>query len=110
MSREEESPRKATSVSRSHHYGGFSKHKWLLGGKEKRRAQNLTFTPSLGIVLSVSVIGAVVARFVHTEEVTGSNPVSRTKEPPFQGTGVLLCPPGQTHRQQSTAADTTTRE
>ena len=79
MSREEESPRKATSVSRSHHYGGFSKHKWLLGGKEKRRAQNLTFTPSLGIVLSVSVIGAVVARFVHTEEVTGSNPVSRTK-------------------------------
>ncbi len=35
MSREEESPRKATSVSRSHHYGGFSKHKWLLGGKEK---------------------------------------------------------------------------
>ena len=113
MSREEESPRKATSVSRSHHYGGFSKHKWLLGGKEtgrKKGAQNLTFTPSLGIVLSVSVIGAVVARFVHTEEVTGSNPVSRTKEPPFQGTGVLLCPPGQTHRQQFTAADTTTRE
>ena len=103
-------PRKATSVSRSHHFCGFSKHKWLLGGKEKRGAQNLTFTPSLGIVLSVSVIGAVVARFVHTEEVTGSNPVSRTKEPPFQGTGVLLCPPGQTHRQQSTAADTTTRE
>ena len=79
-------------------------------GEKKRGAQNLTFTPSLGIVLSVSVIGAVVARFVHTEEVTGSNPVSRTKEPPFQGTGVLLCPPGQTHRQQSTAADTTTRE
>ena len=78
MSREEESPRKATSVSRSHHNGGFSKHKWLLGGKEKRRAQNLTFTPSLGIVLSVSVIGAVVARFVHTEEVAGSNPVSPT--------------------------------
>ena len=45
----------------------------------KKGAQNLTFTPSLGIVLSVSVIGAVVARFVHTEEVTGSNPVSRTK-------------------------------
>lgn len=78
--------------------------------EEKRGAQNLTFAPSLGIVLSVSVIGAVVARFVHTEEVTGSNPVSRTKEPPFQRTGVLLCPPGQTHRQQSTAADTTTRE
>lgn len=105
-----EPPRKATSASRSHHFGCFSKHKWLLGGKEKRGAQNLTFTPSLGIVLSVSVIGAVVARFVHTEEVTGSNPVSRTKEPPFQGTGVLLCPPGQTHRQQSTAADTTIRE
>ena len=48
-------------------------------GSKKRGAQNLTFTPSLGIVLSVSVIGAVVARFVHTEEVTGSNPVSRTK-------------------------------
>src|SRR5690606_15841965 len=27
---------------------------------------------------AVSAIGAVVARFVHTEEVTGSNPVSRT--------------------------------
>ena len=26
----------------------------------------------------MSAIGAVVARFVHTEEVTGSNPVSRT--------------------------------
>ena len=26
-------PRKATSVSRSHHFCGFSKHKWLLGGK-----------------------------------------------------------------------------
>ena len=26
----------------------------------------------------LSAIGAVVARFVHTEEVTGSNPVSRT--------------------------------
>lgn len=114
MSREEESPRKATSVSRSHHYGGFSKHKWLLGGKEtgrKKGAQNLTFTPSLGIVLSVSVIGAVVARFVHTEEVTGSNPVSRTKEPPFQGTGVLLCPPVFVPTSStSPAADTTTRE
>ena len=27
-------------------------------------------------------IGAVVARFVHTEEVTGSNPVSPTKSEP----------------------------
>ena len=98
MSREEESPRNTSGFSAGKERG------------EKRGAQNLTFTPSLGIVLSVSVIGAVVARFVHTEEVTGSNPVSRTKEPPFQGTGVLLCPPGQTHRQQSTAADTTTRE
>ena len=26
-------PRKATSVSRSHYFCGFSKHKWLLGGK-----------------------------------------------------------------------------
>lgn len=33
--------------------------------------------PKLGRVLSA--IGAVVARFVHTEEVTGSNPVSRTE-------------------------------
>ena len=82
------------------------------GGKvfQKSWFLNLTSPQTVGIVLSVSVIGAVVARFVHTEEVTGSNPVSRTKEPPFQGTGVLLCPPGQTHRQQSTVADTTTRE
>lgn len=28
----------------------------------------------------VGAIGAVVARFVHTEEVTGSNPVSPTNE------------------------------
>jgi hypothetical protein len=28
----------------------------------------------------VRAIGAVVARFVHTEEVTGSNPVSPTNE------------------------------
>ena len=65
------------------------------GGKvfQKSWFLNLTSPQTVGIVLSVSVIGAVVARFVHTEEVTGSNPVSRTKEPPFQGTGVLLCPP-----------------
>ncbi len=31
-------------------------------------------------------IGAVVARFVHTEEVTGSNPVSPTDEPVRRGT------------------------
>ena len=30
------------------------------------------------MVRVLSAIGAVVARFVHTEEVTGSNPVSRT--------------------------------
>ena len=57
----------------------------------------MTFTPSLGIVLSVSVIGAVVARFVHTEEVTGSNPVSRTNNPRFKERGFYyahryLCP------------------
>ena len=28
---------------------------------------------------ALGAIGAVVARFVHTEEVTGSNPVSPTK-------------------------------
>ena len=28
----------------------------------------------------IGAIGAVVARFVHTEEVTGSNPVSPTQE------------------------------
>ena len=28
----------------------------------------------------IGAIGAVVARFVHTEEVTGSNPVSPTKK------------------------------
>jgi hypothetical protein len=30
---------------------------------------------------AVGAIGAVVARFVHTEEVTGSNPVSPTSDP-----------------------------
>ena len=30
----------------------------------------------------IGAIGAVVARFVHTEEVTGSNPVSPTNEWP----------------------------
>ena len=70
------------------------------GGKvfQKSWFLNLTSPQTVGIVLSVSVIGAVVARFVHTEEVTGSNPVSRTKEPPFQGTGVLLCLPRRTLR------------
>jgi hypothetical protein len=31
--------------------------------------------------MSARAIGAVVARFVHTEEATGSNPVSPTTEP-----------------------------
>ena len=54
------------------------------GGKvfQKSWFLNLTSPQTVGIVLSVSVIGAVVARFVHTEEVTGSNPVSRTSHPP----------------------------
>ena len=53
------------------------------GGKvfQKSWFLNLTSPQTVGIVLSVSVIGAVVARFVHTEEVTGSNPVSRTRHP-----------------------------
>lgn len=34
-------------------------------------------------------IGAVVARFVHTEEVTGSNPVSPTKKGPRISGGLL---------------------
>ena len=29
-------PRKATSVSKSHHFGCLSKHKWLLGGSKKK--------------------------------------------------------------------------
>ena len=67
----------------------------------------MTFTPSLGIVLSVSVIGAVVARFVHTEEVTGSNPVSRTNNPRFKERGFYYAhrvkptgsnPPATVHR------------
>ena len=54
------------------------------GGKvfQKSWFLNLTSPQTVGIVLSVSVIGAVVARFVHTEEVTGSNPVSPTEHHP----------------------------
>ena len=33
------------------------------------------------VKLQAGAIGAVVARFVHTEEVTGSNPVSPTIKP-----------------------------
>ena len=42
--------------------------------------------PMLCYFISAGAIGAVVARFLHTEEVTGSNPVS----PTFQVTGDLL--------------------
>ncbi len=38
----------------------------------------------------VRAIGAVVARFVHTEEVTGSNPVSPTDREPLARPGVLV--------------------
>ena len=52
----------------------------------------------------IGAIGAVVARFVHTEEVTGSNPVSPTDEwsvPPgikpggadFSVSGLIVSPP-----------------
>src|SRR6476660_3586857 len=46
-------------------------------------------------------IGAVVARFVHTEEVTGSNPVSPTPPPhhrrsPHSGAAVRRARPGET--------------
>src|SRR6476620_1887579 len=46
-------------------------------------------------------IGAVVARFVHTEEVTGSNPVSPTRSPhhrrsPHSGAAVRRARPGET--------------
>ena len=96
-----------SSESRLFVFSLFTRGLWLCGvapmgegGKvfQKSWFLNLTSPQTVGIVLSVSVIGAVVARFVHTEEVTGSNPVSRTKEPPFQGTGVLLCPPRCTLR------------
>src|SRR5687768_15257297 len=39
-------------------------------------------TPSRLVFLRRRAIGAVVARFVHTEEVTGSNPVSPTLNTP----------------------------
>ena len=43
----------------------------------------------------IGAIGAVVARFVHTEEVTGSNPVSPTEtrsvSAPLSGNGPFLC-------------------
>ena len=46
----------------------------------------------------MSAIGAVVARFVHTEEVTGSNPVSRTnvQESSDVRSGDFLCTRGRT--------------
>ena len=45
----------------------------------------------------MSAIGAVVARFVHTEEVTGSNPVSRTSiESSDVRSGDFLCIRGRT--------------
>ena len=45
----------------------------------------------------MSAIGAVVARFVHTEEVTGSNPVSRTSiESSDVRSGDFLCTRGRT--------------
>lgn len=44
---------------------------------------------------STRAIGAVVARFVHTEEVTGSNPVSPTKRNPrISGGFFALYPQG----------------
>ena len=69
----------------------------------------MTFTPSLGIVLSVSVIGAVVARFVHTEEVTGSNPVSRTSHPPVctSATGVFVYSPNHYPQIKKVLGDST---
>ena len=39
----------------------------------------------------MSAIGAVVARFVHTEEVTGSNPVSRTSMESSDGKSEDFC-------------------
>jgi hypothetical protein len=57
-----ESRLKRTQIPRDH---GHMHLVW------RRRIGRLTF-------LDVGAIGAVVARFVHTEEVTGSNPVSPT--------------------------------
>ena len=52
---------------------------------------------------SIGAIGAVVARFVHTEEVTGSNPVSPTRghagQRPVPGDGAGLVPWGAVPRQ-----------
>ena len=52
------------------------------GGKvfQKSWFLNLTSPQTVGIVLSVSVIGAVVARFPDTEEVASSNLASPTKK------------------------------
>ncbi len=56
--------------------GSWRADRWRAGFSEsisKIRAGGLAFNV-------VGAIGAVVARFVHTEEVTGSNPVSPTNE------------------------------
>src|SRR5688572_22392874 len=57
----------------------------------------VTVTLSRLVFLRRRAIGAVVARFVHTEEVTGSNPVSPTSITagqgrfPAKGTGPVPC-------------------
>ena len=48
-------------------------------GREKRVRDNKSNGISWASLEEPGAIGAVVARFVHTEEVTGSNPVSPTK-------------------------------
>ena len=50
--------------------------------------------PAYATFVLARAIGAVVARFVHTEEVTGSNPVSptRVKAPVTTGAFVISDP------------------
>src|SRR5689334_25201673 len=56
--------------------GGVSRHTYNDEPAVRFRLRCATVSGAAG------AIGAVVARFVHTEEVTGSNPVSPTPPPP----------------------------
>ncbi len=70
-------------ATRWSHHAGKRQNALAPGGttpaEVHRRRDALTFPAQGPAERSTWAIGAVVARFVHTEEVTGSNPVSPTE-------------------------------
>src|SRR5680860_1400284 len=83
---------------------------WWVGREARQRTANpctrvqIPYPPPPAENSTARAIGAVVARFLDTEEVTGSNPVSPTRESPQvrapkepfsrSGRGALLTPLG----------------